>query len=271
MTPLENGPRLDVVVLTSGMIGVEVAARLAGHPAVATVSLITAPAVPGGDRLFPKLRRIHRYDGTQGLVHAAVKRLARLLYLIPRFRLADAIAGRCPGVRHLHFSDFHDRACLEHLRASAPHLGVVADTYRLLPAVFSIPRMGCVNLHLGKLPEFRGASPGFYELLEGVDEVGVTIHRVTGALDGGSILRQETFPLDLGPEGDPLEYLRRYQAEVLVANGARMMAETVAGLARGDQGEQPQAPSRARPRRRATWARKRELRRVVAQRRAGSN
>ena len=70
-------------------------------------------------------------------------------------------------------------------------------------------------------------------MLEGVAEVGVTVHRVTETLDGGNILLQERFPLDIAPSGDPVQYLRRYVAETLCPNGARMMAAAVVALARG--------------------------------------
>ena len=106
-------------------------------------------------------------------------------------------------------------------------------------------------------------------MLEGVGHVGVTVHRVTAALDGGPVLAQERFPLELAPAGDPLEYLRRYQWEMLVPNGARMMASVVAGLARGDVPERAQ-PAGRRPRRRAVWPLKRELRRIVRARRAAA-
>ena len=81
----------------------------------------------------------------------------------------------------------------------APDLGVVVGAPILRTELFSLPRLGCINLHLGAAPEFRGSSPGFYELLEGVAEVGVTVHRVTDTLDGGNILLQERFPLDIAP------------------------------------------------------------------------
>ena len=126
------------------------------------------------------------------------------------------------------------------------------------------------NLHLGHAPEFRGSSPAFYELLEGVPAVGVTIHRVSEKLDAGPILLQESFPLDLVPEGDPVSYVRWYQAEVLVPNGVRMMAEAVRRLAHGRTEERGQPPGTTPTRRRATYRLKRELRHRIAMRRADS-
>ena len=139
--------------------------------------------------------------------------------------------------------------------------------YRLQRSLFSIPGLGTLNLHLGKAPEFRGSSPGFYELLAGVPQVGVTVHRVDDGLDSGPILLQRTFPLDPAPTGDPIQYLATLQREVLVPAGAALMAEAVRLEARGAAVEMPQPPTGFRSRRRATWAQQRELRKVVSDRR----
>jgi methionyl-tRNA formyltransferase len=181
--------------------------------------------------------------------------------------LAQVVAARCPGVNHLHCDDLHDAESLALLRGLAPDLGVVFAAYRLNPEVFTIPRLGCLNLHLGRAPRFRGSSPGFYEMLESEPTVGVTIHRVSEALDAGPIVAQESFPIDLAPDGDPLAYLRRYQAEVLIPNGVRLMADAVRRFARGEMNARPQPEGGAPVRKRATYRLKRELRRRVARRR----
>ena len=104
-------------------------------------------------------------------------------------------------------------------------------------------------------------------MLEGIPTVGVTIHRIDEGLDSGPIVIQESFPVDLAPREDPIAYLRRYQTDVLVPNGIRMMADAVRAAARGSLMERPQ-PAALRPaRRRATYRLKRALRRQVAWRR----
>jgi methionyl-tRNA formyltransferase len=104
-------------------------------------------------------------------------------------------------------------------------------------------------------------------MLEGEPTVGVTVHRVSEALDAGPIVAQESFPLDLAPDGDPLAYLRRYQAEVLIPNGVRLMAEAVQRFARGEMDARLQPEGGAPVRKRATYRLKRELRRRVRRRR----
>jgi len=262
--------KLDVVLLTGGVIGVELAQRLLEIPEVGSLTVVTTKLGRKPAGWLDKARGIHRLEGPPGLLRAAAERIRRPQLRTAGAELAELLARRCPGVRHLHYDDYHRADCLDQLRALAPDLGVVVATYLLRSSVFAIPRLGCLNLHMGRAPEFRGSSPGFYEMLEGVPEVGVTIHRVSDRLDAGGILLQEGFPLDLAPAGDPVAYLQRYQREVLVPNGARMMADAVARLARGEAGESTQDLTRGRTRRRATYAQKQELRRVVAGRRKGS-
>jgi folate-dependent phosphoribosylglycinamide formyltransferase PurN len=257
--------RLSVVVLTSIPLGVEVAAALRARPEVGKLVLITAPAAPARS-ILGQLETTWRYEGLPGLIRAAVRRGRKAARLEEKNKMAGLAARRCPNVAHFAMPRFHSDGCRDLLDRMAPDLGVVVGTPILRSDIFSRPRLGSINLHLGAAPEFRGSSPAFFEMLEGVAEVGVTIHRVTETLDGGNILLQERFPLDLAPSGDPLAYLGRYVSDVLCPNGVRMMATAVAALATGGCGERIQDASRARTRRRATWAQKRELRRIVSDR-----
>lgn len=256
--------RLKVVLMTSGAIGLEVAARLSALDEVGALTVVTTNVTNRRRRKIEKARIIFRHEGPRGFARALGDRWNGRA---SPDRLAEQFRARCPGAALLHCPDLHAPESLARLRALHADLGVVVAAYKLEPSVFSIPRLGCLNLHLGRAPEFRGSSPGFYELLEGVPEVGVTVHRVSAALDGGAILAQETFPLDIAPPEDPVAYLRWYQRAILIPNGARLMAAVVAGLAHGPLPERKQDESRARTRRRATWRLKRELRQVVRARR----
>ena len=217
--------------------------------------------------MLERVRKTYRYFGPGGLLASVRARLPRPLAPAPAPRLADALARRLPSAVHLHYADLHAPECLAHVRSLRPDLGIVFACYRLRRTLFGIPRLGTLNLHLGKAPEFRGSSPGFYELLAGVPEVGVTVHGVDDGLDSGPILLQRTFPLDPAPPGDPIRYLAALQRDVLVPAGAQLMAEAVRRLSSGELVPVPQEGVGPRPRRRATWAQQRELRRIVASRR----
>jgi len=258
---------LDVMLFTSNLLGIEVAAAVAGLPEVRSLHVVTT-SLPRPRTLLERVKKTYRFAGPSGLIVSTRARLPGPFAPPPAPRLADEIARRVPSAVHLHYPDLHAPECLAHLRSLRPDLGLVFASYLLRRPLFAMPRLGTLNLHLGRAPEFRGSSPGFYELLAGIPEVGVTVHRVDDGLDSGPILLQRGFPLDVAPAGDPMRYLGRLQREVLVPAGAAMMAEAVRLLARGEAGEVPQGIGGGRPRRRATWAQQRELRRVVAGRRA---
>lgn len=259
--------RLDVMVFTTNVLGVEVAAAVAALAEVRSLHVVTT-TLPRPRTALDRVKKTYRFAGPAGIVAATRARLPRPFAPAPAPRLEDEIARRVPSAVHLHFPDLHAPECLDHLHSLRPDLGLVFACYLLRRTLFAIPRLGTLNLHLGRPPEFRGSSPGFYELLAGVPEVGVTVHRVDEGLDSGPILLQRSFPLDVAPPGDPIRYLGRLQREVLVPAGAAMMAEAVRLEARGEAVKVPQASGRGRPHRRATWAQQRELRRVVAVRRA---
>ena len=244
-------------------MGVELAGKLALLPEIRSMTVVTTRVLPGSRTLWQKLRGIHRADGIAGVLWSAASRIRHF----PRSaeaNLARRVAERCPTARHLHFDDLHAPESVARLTSLAPDLGVVFAAYRLKPSVFTIPRLGCLNLHLGLAPEFRGSSPAFYEMLEGVPTVGVTIHRIDEELDSGPIITQESFPIDLAPKEDPIAYLQRYRTEVLIPNGIRMMADAVRAAARGSICERPQPPALHPVRRRATYQLKHALRRQVA-------
>ncbi len=257
--------QLKLVVLTSALMGVKLASALAQLEEVGSLTVVTTSVMRGRRSFWEKLRGILHYDGPEGVARAALGRIGSVLGIGQS--LAQAVALWCPGARHVHCDDLHAPESLALLQSLKSDLGVVFAAYRLKPEVFTIPRLGCLNLHLGHAPKFRGSSPAFYELLEGVPTVGVTIHRISEGLDAGPIIAQQSFPLDVAPDGDPVSYLRRYQAEILIPNGVRLMAEVVRRSARGEVEACPQPEGATPARRRASYRLKRELRRRVARRR----
>jgi len=265
---LRNIEPLSVVVLSCSGQGAEVAARLRALDVVRSVALLTAPYTRRRPTLRAKIRNAYRAEGLPGLVSALRRRLGRLRRSAREAgTLAEATLD--PSIPHFHFADFHGRDCLDRLALLRPDLGLVVGTYILKEPVFGVPRLGCVNLHSGKVPEYRGSAPGFWELYNGERQVGITIHKVTATLDAGDILLQECFPIDPAPRGDPLRYLEAYRREVLWPNGVRMLVEAVTALASGTAQWRPQEHARARTYPRPDYAAVKELRRRVRARRAG--
>lgn len=255
-----------MVVWSCGSLGVEVANRLLEVPEIDRIDLITAPwrfaARPSS--AVARLRRSIKQDGA---VDTARSLLGRLIRRSTAPVKKDPLLPPAEAIHWHTVEDLHSEQGLALVRDAAPDLGVVAGTYILREKLFEIPKLGSINLHSGKVPEYRGSAPGFWELYNGETEVGITIHRVAKKLDAGDVWLQEVFPLDSAPDGDPLHYLERYREEVLRPNGIRMVAEVVSGIARGDLTPNPQDVSKARTYRMPDYRTKRELIRRVRMRR----
>lgn len=259
---------MKVAVLTCGTLGIEVANRLHELRDVEVVGLVSAPYSRGKSGFRQRLRRLYRAHGLRGLVaHMARKAVRRIGWQedpAPR-----ALVLLNPSIPRFDFGDFHNEACITTLRQLQPDLGVVAGTYILQEEVFSLPRLGSINLHSGKAPEYRGSAPVFWELYNGEPCVGITIHRVSSSLDAGNILLQELFPLDSAPNEDPLRYIERYRLEVLHPHGIRMLTDAVRQISDGSISEHLQDHSNARTYRNPDFRAVRELRRRVRDRKKG--
>jgi peptidoglycan/xylan/chitin deacetylase (PgdA/CDA1 family) len=124
-------------------------------------------------------------------------------------------------------------------------LGVVLGTRILKPGTFSVPRMGCINPHKGKVPEYRGMPPGFWELYDGASSAGVTVHFIDKGLDTGDIVATGAVPI---LKTDTPESL----LEKLHEEGARLIASAVSAIRDGKATPQPQEKLSIKPRTRPT-------------------
>jgi peptidoglycan/xylan/chitin deacetylase (PgdA/CDA1 family) len=124
-------------------------------------------------------------------------------------------------------------------------LGIVLGTRILKCTTFSIPRLGCINLHKGKVPEYRGMPPGFWELYDGAATAGVTVHFVDSKLDTGDIVA--TGEVEISPRETP-DTLK----EKLHEQGALTLARAVAALQTGAAPRIPQKHTAIAPRTKPT-------------------
>ena len=89
-----------------------------------------------------------------------------------------------------------------------PDLAVLVGYNKILgQAVLDIPRLGSINLHGGKLPEFRGAAPINWQLIKGETTGGCCVLYVDAGIDTGDIIAQRRFPIGL--EDDAASVLAR--------------------------------------------------------------
>ena len=110
----------------------------------------------------------------------------------------------------------------------------VVVAFRMMPKVlFSMPRLGTFNLHASLLPDYRGAAPINYAVINGETKSGVTTFFINEKIDEGNILLQaET---EISPEDNAGTLHDR-----LMEIGAKLVVETLNGLAEGKLTEIPQ-------------------------------
>lgn len=123
---------------------------------------------------------------------------------------------------------------LEELRNLQADLQVVV-AFRMLPeVVWAMPRLGSVNLHGSLLPQYRGAAPINWAVINGETETGVTTFRLQQEIDTGEILLQESFAIG---ENETAGEVHDRMKEI----GARVLVDTVRGLQDGSLQGQPQS------------------------------
>lgn len=123
---------------------------------------------------------------------------------------------------------------LAELKALNADLHIVV-AFRMLPeAVWNMPPLGTVNVHASLLPQYRGAAPINWAIINGETETGVTTFRLKHEIDTGNILLQHKVAI-LPQDNIGTLY------EKLMAAGAELLVKTVTGLAEGNIKEVPQA------------------------------
>ena len=122
---------------------------------------------------------------------------------------------------------------LEELKSLKADLQIVV-AFRMLPeVVWNMPPMGSVNLHGSLLPQYRGAAPINWAVINGEKETGVTTFKLKHEIDTGDILLQESFSItETDNAGDVHDTMKEI--------GAQLLVKTIKGLADGSLKETPQ-------------------------------
>src|SRR6476619_5200817 len=125
---------------------------------------------------------------------------------------------------------------LEELKELNADLQVVV-AFRMLPeVVWNMPPMGTINVHGSLLPQYRGAAPINWAIINGEKETGVTTFKLQHEIDTGDILLQETIPVG---ENETAGEIHDRMKEI----GAQLLVRTIEELASGRLKEQPQVKS----------------------------
>ena len=119
-----------------------------------------------------------------------------------------------------------DESFLEALKAWKPDLFVVV-AFRLLPqCVWSIPKLGTFNLHAALLPQYRGAAPINWAVINGENMTGVTTFMIDAGVDTGKIMYREQCPILPTDTAGTLH-------DKLMEMGANLVVQTVEAIIEG--------------------------------------
>ncbi len=120
-----------------------------------------------------------------------------------------------------------DETFLKELRSLRADLQIVV-AFRMLPeVVWNMPPMGTFNLHAALLPQYRGAAPINWAIINGETTTGVTTFFLKHEIDVGDIIRQVPVPIE---DSDNVEMVY----DKLMHTGSRLVVDTVEDILKGD-------------------------------------
>ena len=182
------------------------------------------------------------YMGTPDFAVESLKRLVEGGYnVVGVVTMPDKPAGRGQKIKYSAVKEYalskglyimqpeklKDESFLNELKSLNADLQIVV-AFRMLPeSVWNMPPMGTFNLHASLLPQYRGAAPINWAIMNGDKESGVTTFFLTHEIDTGNIIMQRTVAIGdndcAGTLHDNLMYV-----------GAEMVCETVDAIAEGN-------------------------------------
>ncbi len=192
--------KIDIVFMGTPEFAVTILAKLLSDETINIVGVITAPDKPAG-----RGRKIHS---------SAVKEFAvdNELNILQPTNLKD--------------SDFIDKLSI----LNADLFVVVA--FRMLPeVVWGMPELGTINLHASLLPQYRGAAPINWAIINGEKETGVTTFFIEREIDTGAIIEQRKTKIDENMSlGDLYEDLMKLGADTTLSTVHKIMEGKAKGL-----------------------------------------
>ena len=162
------------------------------------------------------------------------------------------------GLRILQPEKLRDPDFLATLHKLNPSLAVVV-AFRMLPeVVWNLPKLGTINLHASLLPQYRGAAPINWAVINGETETGVTTFFIRHEIDTGQIIHQQK--VAIGPNttaGQLHDQLCEAGSALLVKTVAEVLNGTARSIAQDQliEGDLRHAPKIFKPDCRINWKR----------------
>lgn len=113
------------------------------------------------------------------------------------------------------------------MKSLEPDLGVVV-AFRMLPEkIWTLPKLGTINLHASLLPDYRGAAPINHVIMNGEEKTGVTTFFLKHEIDTGDVILQKEIPIGQKMNAGDLH-------QILMEEGSIMLSETVRLIEEGN-------------------------------------
>ncbi len=127
------------------------------------------------------------------------------------------------NINFLQPDDLKDSIFIEKIKDIKPDLMIVVAFKKLPSELISIPKFGTINLHASLLPEYRGAAPINWCIINGETKTGVTTFFINENIDKGDILLQKDIKID---DDDDFESLYSKLSNL----GAELLVNTIEGV-----------------------------------------
>lgn len=139
------------------------------------------------------------------------------------------------GLKVLQPVKLKDEAFVEELRSLNADLQIVV-AFRMLPeVVWNMPRLGTFNLHASLLPQYRGAAPINWAVINGDKETGITTFFLQHEIDTGRVIQQVRIPIaDTDNVGDVHDRLMMLGGQLVVETVDNIINGTVTSVEQDD-------------------------------------
>lgn len=178
---------------------------------------------PFNESRFSTVQRVLSLYGPTGFARLLVRFARRKLQGHSISRLArDANIPLVPTM------SVNDSGFVERVKLLDPDVIVsVAAPEIFKTTILEVPRLGCINVHSGKLPRYRGMMPTFWQMRSGEPNVTVTVHEMAEKLDAGAVLGTAECRIAQRDSLDRLMVAAKHE-------GARLLIRVLRGLAAGE-------------------------------------
>lgn len=128
-------------------------------------------------------------------------------------------------IKILQPQNMKESAFIEELKLLKPDVQIVV-AFRMMPRqVYSLPTLGTFNLHTSLLPQYRGAAPINWAIINGEKQTGITTFLLNDKIDCGEILLQQNIDISEQTDFESLYYEMAEKGKYLIENTLDLLAK----------------------------------------------